>query len=357
MYIKPKVTHHKDYTHIVHIWFSWEGVLSFIAVLIFTYLGITSPANVDNFLADVLFPISVLLVFAYISIAYLFNRTQIYIGDEVIAVKIRPIPWLGNQRILVSDVKTTYLKETDHGKFAVMIKTRNHEDIKLAPGFSTKAHALVIKKNVDKYLRVQDGRLENKEVTSIENPKNNKRTNLLGITDLPPEENKIINYGVVFIVFHTLFSFANVLFIEHELISLLSLSFRYTLIQTFILALYLYLYWFKLPTLRASESFSQVLLTIALIVIIVGILNAGSVISVNALFGTQQEVTFNGEIVKKYYRDGKQDSYTITVKEYSSGIEKEFSLHPKEYRKRKVGQAYSEDWVRGSLGILYRHKP
>lgn len=79
----------------------------------------------------------------------------------------------------------------------------------------------------------------------------------------------------------------------------------------------------------------------------------GHVIGVNAWLGHQSKVNISGFIVDREKSSGsKTTSYYLTIT--NDDLEKKLSVSSETYAKYIGSDFYSEDWRRGSLGLIYK---
>lgn len=104
----------------------------------------------------------------YSAVAGLLNKSSILVSKEALEVRHKPVPWPGNKRLLVEDIKQLYTKEkrsTDSDKnttitYQVYVVTGNRngneKDIKLISGLEKNEQAVFIEREIEKYLGIID---------------------------------------------------------------------------------------------------------------------------------------------------------------------------------------------------------
>ena len=164
---KFELLHHGSHIEIVRKWFGWQIVLM-------TPLAMLWCGTLFNLYSEVgesgePMPISPLLHVAvgigliYYVVAGWLNRTHIFVSRGKIAVRHRPIPWLGNKELKASNVRQLYVKEKflrsrrgPYVTYQVHALTRTRRNIKLVSGLETSEQALYIEQEIEKYLGIED---------------------------------------------------------------------------------------------------------------------------------------------------------------------------------------------------------
>lgn len=165
---KLRLFDHGTYIEIVRKWFGWKIV--FITAFAIFWDGFLfmwySKLDENTELMAFLFPllhVGVGIGITYYAVAGWFNRTHIYVSGAKIAVRHRPIPWLGNKELDALNLKQLYTKEkvsdSNNGSsvsYDIHAITHSGENIKLVSGLETSEQALYIEQEIEKYLRIED---------------------------------------------------------------------------------------------------------------------------------------------------------------------------------------------------------
>ena len=165
---KMTLVDHGNYIEIIRKWFSWKfAALAAFAVfwngaLISLYSGMSS----DTPLLTVLFPllhVGAGIAIAYYALAGCLNRTHVYASKDLVGIRHRPIPWLGNKDVPASDIKQLYVTEKAskgrHGPwttYEVRVVTNSGRNIKLIGGLDAKEQALYLEQKIEDYLDIED---------------------------------------------------------------------------------------------------------------------------------------------------------------------------------------------------------
>ena len=116
--------------------------------------------------------------------------------------------------------------------------------------------------------------------------------------------------------------------------------------------------YFMLPAWKEKQgkakSFFITVLAAALFVLMSG----GYVIGINAILGSQTAVTISGIVTELHTHTGSRSrtTYSAAVKRHGSGEPVTLGISEKEYRTLEIGSEYAQQWMKGSLGFLYRKK-
>ena len=161
-----------DYMEITRTWFN---VFNFVGMLIFilAFNGLwMSSGFLEILMSDREWLLKLFaLVFiilgvssVYLSIATFFNKTQILVSRDTIEIKHRPIPWFGNKRVEINNLKQLFVKEKYWGSsnnnpkltYNVHGLTKEDKQFKLITGFKTSNQALYIEQEIEKYLGIEN---------------------------------------------------------------------------------------------------------------------------------------------------------------------------------------------------------
>ncbi len=163
------INHHDGYIEITRRWLSWKvafRALVFIGAGFLLFNNFILP-NQEGALTNnpVFLFFAVLMIGAiYSAVAGLLNTSSIYVSKEAIKVRHKPLPWPGNKRLQVEDIKQLYAKEkrsTDSEKntritYEIYVVTGNGKDIKLIAGLEKNEQAVFIEREIEKYLSIKD---------------------------------------------------------------------------------------------------------------------------------------------------------------------------------------------------------
>jgi len=166
---KIEIHFHNDYMHIARKWFDWKIVLvaAFAVIWDFFIFGDFLSKNEETeLLLGKLFLMTHFVVgvgITYYALAGLFNKTDIYVSREAIQIKHKPLPWLGNKRLIATELKQLYGKEVIRSHnfgnrvvYEVHTLISNGQNIKLLGGLETSEQALYIEQEIEKYLGIEN---------------------------------------------------------------------------------------------------------------------------------------------------------------------------------------------------------
>lgn len=149
-------------------WMRTTGLLVVVvgsAMIFFTLTGVGARYEglLDEFTILSLIQLAFILVVFYFGLTELVNTTTITVGQGTLDFRHRPLPWIGNHRVVAGDLKQLYCKERTH-------RTRNGErytyevhaqleaggDIKLLAGLPDGQQAVFIEGEIEEYLGIKD---------------------------------------------------------------------------------------------------------------------------------------------------------------------------------------------------------
>ena len=165
---KMDINHYDDYMHITRKWFGWSIIFMTVFAVVWNaflfgfFINVPSEAG----LAAKLFPlihVTVGIGISYYAVAGWLNKTNIYVSQHALEIQHKPLPWFGNKRLLVKDIKQLYSKEKiSHSKngtsvsYEVRVATNSGKDTKLLSGLETSEQALFIEQEIEKYLGIKN---------------------------------------------------------------------------------------------------------------------------------------------------------------------------------------------------------
>lgn len=164
------VDYYDDYMHVCYKWRS-KGIIGMtIGTVIFMIIvGAMYGANFDGFnrnLALIAF-ISVFIAGAiftvYYTIAHWFNKTDIFVNNGQMEVKIGPFPWYGNIKLQTNNITQFYTKrivkrskEKQRVSYEVRYILTNKTDKKLLAGLAARVQAEYIEQKIEQYLGIKN---------------------------------------------------------------------------------------------------------------------------------------------------------------------------------------------------------
>jgi hypothetical protein len=132
-------------------------------------------------------------------------------------------------------------------------------------------------------------------------------------------------------------------------------AFKYLTIPVF--AITFYVFWYKMPKWRREVGALKGVAMTFLVAASITLMSGAYVIGANAWVGQQKNIRISGEITKlDTVRGSRTTSYQVTVTNIENGQVKKLDVNERVYLKLKLGDAYSEPWVVGSLDLIYRRK-
>jgi hypothetical protein len=160
--------HRGSYIEIVRKWFGWHVI--FLTAIVIFYAGFLfmsyskgpEGGNPMAFYFEFILQVAVGIGLAYYAVAGWLNRTHILVGQGKIAIQHRPIHWLGNKKLNVSDIKQLYAKVVVGGRSGISVTyevhaaTRSGRSIKLVTGLGNSEQAVYIEQEIEKYLNIKN---------------------------------------------------------------------------------------------------------------------------------------------------------------------------------------------------------
>ena len=128
--------------------------LAWDSFLVFWYYG--AAQRDDASLAEWLFPlghVAVGLVLPYVAVAFWVNRTSVEVSGAEITVTHRPLPFPGNRRLQVMDLRQLFCVERARQKgsptYAVMARLASGREVTLISGLSSDREARFIEEKIE----------------------------------------------------------------------------------------------------------------------------------------------------------------------------------------------------------------
>lgn len=162
------IQYHDDYIEITRRWRSWGTTIKAVVFIGAGYLLLNNYIipNPDGALVKTpffLFFIVLSIGSIYAAVAGLLNTSSIVVSKDTLEIRHKPLPWPGNKKVNVEDVRQLYTKEKisrDSDKTAtiayqVYIVTRNGKDIKFVSGLEKSEQATFIEREIEKYLGIK----------------------------------------------------------------------------------------------------------------------------------------------------------------------------------------------------------
>ena len=158
-----------SHIEIVRKWFGWPILVQAVFAILWNWLTFNDYSkgnqSEDLFL---LLSVAVGIGLTYATVAGWFNRTSIYVGLGKITVRHGPIPWFGNKELEASNIKQLHAEEKrgwsgqggTYVSYEVHAITNDERRTKLVSGLETKEQAMNIERKIEKYLGIEDVRVE-----------------------------------------------------------------------------------------------------------------------------------------------------------------------------------------------------
>ena len=164
-----------EYMHITVGWFGKQTITATIAaagsiigfiLILFSY----GSKGSDSPLIDSLLPWIVAIVclgFLYYALATWLNKTHIFVSQNAIEIRHKPLPWFGQRRIAAKAVKQLYTKEDrSHSdsnnrttiRYSLHVVNHEENDLTLLT-LDTSEQALFLEQEIEKYLGVKNQRV------------------------------------------------------------------------------------------------------------------------------------------------------------------------------------------------------
>ncbi len=166
-----KVDFQKDYMHIIRQWLDYRIIGVLLSAILFNAIWISqdfwSLIMSDRDWLLRLFSLTFIVIgigTAYFSLALLLNKTHIYTSKKALEIKQRPLPWIGNMRLDVANIKQLFSKRkikrssnrSTSVSYEVHVITTDNKEIKLVSGLAKKEQAWFIENEIEKYLGIED---------------------------------------------------------------------------------------------------------------------------------------------------------------------------------------------------------
>ena len=159
----------------IEITWKWlSRVAAFVIAIVIVGLWVAAPfvikellkvpmlkgAEAGQFIAGSL---AALIAGTYCALAGCLNRTHVVVSRERIAIRHRPIPWLGNKEIEASNLKQLYTKEvhgshkgTPYVTYEVHAIIPDDRRTKLVGSLESREQACFVEHEIEKYLGIED---------------------------------------------------------------------------------------------------------------------------------------------------------------------------------------------------------
>jgi hypothetical protein len=138
----------------------WDGFLLFWYSIVFSQGG-EGPAVIMG-----LFPllhVAVGVGLTYSTLAGFLNTTTLTVEDDLLRVRHRPVPWIGNRDLRVADLKQLYVREhVSRSRNGTSTTYRVHavldggNDLKLLSGLEDASQALYVEQQIERHLGIVD---------------------------------------------------------------------------------------------------------------------------------------------------------------------------------------------------------
>lgn len=149
----------------------WDGFLCFWYSIVLGSMGVSGIGGVGGPpLIFALFPlvhVAVGLYITYTTIAGFVNRTTVELTHEALSIYFDPLPWPGEKKIPVSQIKQLYCKENrktgKHGSvtYTYTLFAVTHEDrqVQVLSGLDTPELARYFEQQLESWMRIKDKRV------------------------------------------------------------------------------------------------------------------------------------------------------------------------------------------------------
>ena len=164
---RMSIEYYEAYMHIQKKWLGLPtiimGILLLVWVMVFfrTFNLIGTGVNEGEFfltLMPIVFGCGAVLL-AYFLLANWLNKTDIFVSDDLMEIKIGPIPWRGNVKLETANIKQIFIQKQVAGSekkrkvtYAVLINNQNGKVVKLVGGLEGQDQALFIEQRIENYL-------------------------------------------------------------------------------------------------------------------------------------------------------------------------------------------------------------
>jgi len=129
--------------------------------LVFWYFGVTRGG--DASLVEWLFPlghVAIGLILPYVAVAFWVNSTLVEVKGAEITVTHRPLPFPGNRRVQVMDVRQLFCVERARQKgsptYAVMARLASGKEVTLISGLSSDREARSLEERIERRMGLAD---------------------------------------------------------------------------------------------------------------------------------------------------------------------------------------------------------
>lgn len=171
------VDYYDDYMHVCYKWRSRRMIgMTIITAIFVIIVGTMYSENFDKFnrtLALIAF-IAVFIAGAaytvYYTVAHWFNKTDIFVNNGQMEVKIGPFPWYGNTKLQTNNISQFYnkrivkgSKEKQRVSYEVRYILENQTDKKLISGLPKREQAEYIERKIEQFLGIKNDENINKD--------------------------------------------------------------------------------------------------------------------------------------------------------------------------------------------------
>jgi hypothetical protein len=161
-----------DSLEILHRWYGAEAYfLVIVTTACFGFVGFfIKSAGGDNpglgiFIVASPFILMGLFV-AYINLAFFINKTRILANRTEISISHHPMPWRGNNRLAVSQLKQLYVKQvrsqiknSHHVFYDLYARMKNRKEIKFISSLNDE-QAKFIEREIENFLEIKNYRIK-----------------------------------------------------------------------------------------------------------------------------------------------------------------------------------------------------
>jgi len=160
---KMNITQQYDSMTITRNWFGWEVIFMSLFAVVWNSVIFNNYSSLEGEESLPWIHILAGVVVSYYAITGWFNKTDIHVTKQHIQISHKPLPWIGNKKIDVNDIKQLYGKEkvsrssnSSSVTYEVHVILNRGTDTKLLSGLTTSEQALYVEQEIEKYLAIKN---------------------------------------------------------------------------------------------------------------------------------------------------------------------------------------------------------
>ena len=160
---KMSITRQYDSMTIIRNWFDLEVIAISVFAVFWNGLIFNNNSNFERVESLPWIHILAGIALSYYAITGWFNKTYIHVKKYQIQISHKPLPWIGNKKIDVADIKQLYGKEkisrnnnNSTVTYEVHVIMNSGNDTKLLSGLATSEQALYVEQEIEKYLGIKN---------------------------------------------------------------------------------------------------------------------------------------------------------------------------------------------------------